>query len=288
VPVDLYATAHWARSTRMLASIAGILGRRDDAARYGALAEAIVRAFRAAYVADAGAVAGETQAGYALALGFDLLPEAQRPAAADRLAAALDAYGGRLSTGFMTTPHLLLALSRHGHAERAYGLALSREIPSWGYMLKQGATTIWERWDGYVEGRGFQDARMNSLCHYAIGSLSEWVFRVVGGLEPLAAHPGWKRFEVRPVVGGGLTWARAEHECIRGLVRSSWELEGERVRLRVTVPSTSTAVVHVPGGDVVEVGPGDHELEGHLAAPHLNDGPRRRQACALWRDRTSR
>jgi alpha-L-rhamnosidase len=254
VPFDVYATAFFARSTALLARMAEVLGQRAEAERYANLAAGIRRAFVGAFVSTDGTVAGDTQAGYALALELGLVPPDLAEAAATRMVAAVERYGAHLSTGFMTTVPLMLQLARFGYLEQAYGLLLQTSIPSWGYMIEHGATTIWERWDGYVEGRGFQDARMNSLCHYSIGAVGEWVWRIVAGLEPHESHPGWQRFTVQPRPGGGLTWARASHESIRGTIRSEWELGDGTLSMRVSVPPGARAIVRVPSAGAVREG----------------------------------
>lgn len=246
VPKDLFATAFFAFSTETLARMARVLGRAEDAERYGSLAAAIRRAFQEAFVGEEGTLRGDTQAGYALALHFDLLPDALREAAVKHLLAAVRRYDGHPSTGIQTTARLLLALSRAGHEETAYELITRRDIPSWLYMVDNGATTIWERWDGYVEGRGYQDAGMNSFNHYAFGAVGEWMFREIVGLSPDESRPGYRRFVVRPRPGGGLTWAEGVYDSIRGRIAVSWSLRGEELSLEVTVPANTTAVIHVP------------------------------------------
>jgi alpha-L-rhamnosidase len=148
-------------------------------------------------------------------------------------------------------------LVRWGYAEEAYRLALRRAMPSWGYMIEHGATTIWERWDGWVEGRGFQDPSMNSLNHYAIGAVGEWVWRTVGGINPCEEEPGCRRVEIRPVPGGGLTEARAEWRSIRGPVRMAWRIDGGAFNLDITIPPNMRATVMIPapaGSTVTESG----------------------------------
>ena len=145
-----------------------MLGKKDEAKRYGDLFEQIKAAFNRAFVDADGRIIGDTQAGYALALYFDLLPATRRPAAVQRMVAGIDAYKGHMSTGFHSTYRMMMELTRAGRTDLAYTLALERTFPSWGYSIDNGATTIWERWDGYVKGRGFQDKGMNSFNHYAI------------------------------------------------------------------------------------------------------------------------
>jgi alpha-L-rhamnosidase len=249
MPKEVFATAFFQRSTSLVASMAAAIGRGEEAARYGKLADDIRLAFIKAYVKEDGEVLGNTQAGYAMALGFNLLPEDKRAPAVRKMVQRIEDYKGHISTGFHSTVHLMSELTRHGQTEVAYKLINNRTIPSWGYTIAQGATTIWERWDGYVEGRGFQDPGMNSFCHYAIGSVGEWMYRAILGINPDERSPGYKRFTLRPRPGGGLQWAKGSYDSIRGKISSEWKIEGAALSLQITVPANTTAVLHVPARD---------------------------------------
>ncbi len=253
IPNEVFATAQFAHSTDLVARMAEVLGKREDATALRALADRIRDAFLRAYVAPDGRIAGDTQAGYALALHYGLLPPELRAPAAAHLIEGLERYGGHLSTGIHATLPALMELTEAGRADLAYGLVNARTRPSWGYMIDNGATTIWERWDGYVAGRGFQNPGMNSLNHWALGSVGEWLYRVVLGLSPSEEGPGWERFEVAPQPGGGLTWARGSYRSIRGTISVSWRIEGDRFLLDLTVPVGSRARVWIPTADPTSV-----------------------------------
>ena len=259
VPHEIFATAYYAYSTELVARMARVLGKRAEEKEYAALARKIRGVFNKAFVARDGKIKGDTQAGYALALDFDLLPPAQRTRAARHMVAALRRRNGALSTGFHSTVSMMKQLTKHGFHREAYALLLRTDMPSWGYMLEHGGTTIWERWDGWVEGRGFQDPGMNSFCHYAIGAVGEWIWRTVAGLSPDEDAPGWRHFFVRPVPGGDLTWARARYESIRGPIEVSWKIEGGRFEIETTVPVHATATLTLPGSTKsVKLKPGKH------------------------------
>lgn len=253
VDKELFATAFFAYSTGLVAEMCAVLDRGEDARHYADLANRIGAVFRSHFVENGGVVKGNTQAGYALALHFDLLPEAVRPEAARHMAEAIGAYDGRTSTGFQSTYRMMLELNRWGYTDLAYKLVESTRFPSWGYSIEQGATTIWERWDGYVEGRGFQDPGMNSFNHYAIGAVVEWIYRNVAGINLDTAQPGFKHVVIRPQPGGSLTWARATYDSIRGPIRSAWKLQPEGFRLEVEIPPNTTAAVYVPAEDPAAV-----------------------------------
>jgi alpha-L-rhamnosidase len=257
VPKEVFATAMFAHSTDLVARMARVLGKDPDAKEYGDLFAQIKVAFNKAYVDGEGRIMGDTQAGYALALYLDLLPEAVRPAAFRRMVAGIDAYKGHMSTGFHSTYRMMMELTRAGRTDLAYTLALERTFPSWGYSIDNGATTIWERWDGYVKGRGFQDKGMNSFNHYAIGAVGEWMYRVVLGINADPAQPGWKRVVIRPRPGGGLTWAKGSYHSIRGKIEVAWrQPSGDAFSLDVTIPPGVTAAVYVPARDAARVSEG--------------------------------
>nr|MDO8114910.1 family 78 glycoside hydrolase catalytic domain [Candidatus Sigynarchaeota archaeon] len=223
MPKIAFATAFYAQSVGMLAKIAHVLGKDDDAKIYGDLAASVRAAFNTTYVKKDGKIEGDTQAGYAVALGFDLLPEDKQAAAVDHLLAAIKQYKGRLSTGFISTIQMMMELSKRGQNEQAYKFAESKQFPSWGYTIENGATTIWERWDGFVAGRGFQDKGMNSFNHYSIGAVGEWLYRVVLGINFDEHEPGMKRVVLAPRPGGSLTWGKGSYDSIRGKIVSSWK-----------------------------------------------------------------
>ncbi len=253
IPKPIFATAFWAHSTDLLSRMATVLGKKEEAAKYSALFGRIKTAFNKEFVKADGRIEGDTQASYALALHFNLLPAEQRPAAVRHLLAGIQKYHGHLSTGIHATSRLMMELTREGQSETAYHLATLKEFPSWGFMIQNGATTIWERWDGYIKGRGFQNPGMNSLNHWAFGAVGEWMWRTIVGLNPDEAAPGWAHFEVRPVVGGGLSSASGSYESIRGPIRVGWEVAGGTVTLRVSVPPNSRATVYVPTSDAGSV-----------------------------------
>jgi alpha-L-rhamnosidase len=254
---ELIGTAHFANDARLLARIARVLGRDDDAARYDALFARIKAAFVESYVQADRRIEGETQTAYLLALAFDLLPDGLREAASRHLLVDLEARGWSLTTGFLGLPLLLPILTELGAVEGAYRLLLKEDHPSWGYMIRHGATTVWERWDGWTEERGFQTPTMNSFNHYAFGAVGDWLFRVVGGIDTDPDHPGFARVVVRPRPGGGLTHARATYRSIRGEIVSDWRIEGEELVLAVELPANTRGTVILPTADPSSVREGD-------------------------------
>jgi alpha-L-rhamnosidase len=245
---DVLSTAYFAHSTRIVADAADVLGRAE-AGEYRALHDKIRSAFIDAYVGEDGTVEGGTQTAYLLALGFDLLPEGLIPAAVDHLAADIEKRGNRLTTGFVGVSLLCPVLTEHGREDLAYALLHQEEFPSWGYSIRHGATTIWERWDGWTEHSGFQSAAMNSFNHYSLGSVGDWLFGRVAGIDQAPGSVAYKELLLRPTPGGKLTWARAEQETARGRVCCGWDLDGDQLTVVVAVPPGSTAVLEIPTPD---------------------------------------
>jgi len=257
VPNEVYGTAFFAHSTALLAQMAKVLGKFEEAEHYFQLADKIRQVFNDRFVAENGVIKGDTQAGYAIALNFDLLPEKLRLLAAEHLVKAFERYDGRISTGFQSTFRMMLELSRWGHNDLAYQLIESTRFPSWGYSIEQGATTIWERWDAYVASRGVNTSAMNSFNHYSIGAVGEWMYKDILGINPDEGNPGYKHIIIRPRPGGTITWARGHYDSIHGRIETSWQINVDRLNLEITIPANTTATVFIPAAgnkDVTESG----------------------------------
>ncbi len=272
-PKDLIGAAYFARSTQIVADALHVLGREEESQQYRRLFEDIRQAFIARYVDAAGHVQGETQCGYVLALRFHLLPEEMRPAAMSYLVADIEARGWRLSTGFVGVGLLLPTLEEVGRTDVAWRLLMQDAFPSWLFSVRHGATTIWERWNGWTPETGVHpDASMNSFNHYSLGSCGQWLFEGVGGIRPDPEHPGFKHFFIRPAMApppdqfeNPVVWARTTYQSIRGEVSTHWMVDGARLTLRITIPANTTATVYVPvlpGREVLESGRPLQEIEG--------------------------
>jgi alpha-L-rhamnosidase len=247
---DLIATAFFAYSTTLLAKIARVLDREEDAQAYDRVAAAIRQAFCNEFVTRNGRIGTNTQTAYVLPLMFDLLPEEQRPEAARRLVANIRDRDNHLSTGFLGTPYLCHVLTRFGYLDVAYDLLRQETCPSWLYPITRGATTIWERWDGIKPDGSFQNAKMNSFNHYAYGAIGHWLYSVVAGIEIDEQKPGYKHVLIHPRPGGELTYAEAWVETGYGRLSSRWQLADDTFTLRLTIPANTTATVTLPASDV--------------------------------------
>ena len=205
-----------------------------------------------------------------MALAIDLVPEQQRQQWARRLVESIESNGGALTTGIHGTRFLLPALADTGNLSTAYELLMRTNYPSWQHSIAHGATTVWERWDGYVDGSGFQTPAMNSMNHPALGSVAEWLHAYVAGLRP-----GSRAVQIRPYPGGGLTHAATATQLSGQRCAVEWNVRMDRLELRCTIPAGVGADVHVPtvepeasvgdagqpvghraGWDRYEVGPG--------------------------------
>lgn len=260
----MFATLFYYRSTMLVARMAKVLGKEDDAKTYLDLARNIQSTFIQKYKRPGEKLKGDNQAAYAMCLGFGILPEEMQDDAVKHLVKAIHKYDDRISTGFVSTIQMMLELSKRGQNEVAYKLVESKRFPSWLYSIEQGATTIWERWDGFVKGRGFQSKGMNSFCHYTFGSVVEWMNRVILGINFDENHPGMKHVIITPKPGGSLTWAKGHYDSIRGKIRVEWTKKKEETKYTVEIPPNTTGTV------ILSLSPGGSTFLGKKA---LTDGP---------------
>jgi len=238
-------TAYFAEDARMMGEVAEALGDTAAAGRYRALSADIRRAFTSAYVAADGTVLGNSQTGYAMALGMGLVTDPALVAkVGEKFVAKLALTDHHLRTGFIGTPLLLPALSAIGRDDLAYKMLLHKDYPSWGYEVVNGATTMWERWNSIMPDGSFGPVDMNSFNHYAYGAVGDWMFQHVGGLA--AIEPGYQRSRIAPAIGGGLTTGSGRLETVYGLLSSTWTTTDGDLELKVTVPVNTMAEVHVP------------------------------------------
>jgi alpha-L-rhamnosidase len=245
-PLTLIGTAYHVRTVDLLAKIAETLEAPKDAESYRGRANQLRAAFQRQFVGEDAKLDGHTQTAYLLALGFDLLPERLRPAALSHLVACLADHDNHISTGFVGTHLLCPVLTRFGRVDLAYRLLMTRTFPGWLYSVLQGATTMWERWDGYTQDGGFGPASMNSFNHYAYGAIGQWLYETVLGIAPTESHPGFKRFHARPIPGGGLTHASGHVDTMHGRIEAGWHIEDSVFRYELTVPPNTSAELTMP------------------------------------------
>ncbi|MEI6071649.1 MAG: glycoside hydrolase family 78 protein [Verrucomicrobiae bacterium] len=249
---EVIGTAYCAFDFRLMSEMAAVIGEKEDAAAFQEQAGKYAEAFAKAYIDAEGRIKESSQTGYALAFTMDLVPEALRAKMTERFADDIKRCDWHLDTGFIGTPRLLPGLHLAGRDDLAYRLLLAETSPSWLAMVKSGQTTMTEAWWGG-----------SSLNHYAFGSVGEYLFGMVGGIQTDA--PGYKRIRIQPVIQEGLTWAKTSYISINGKIATEWKADEGKLQLNVTIPPNTTATVYVPAGEnalVTEGGQPADKAEG--------------------------
>jgi alpha-L-rhamnosidase len=267
-PIEYIDLCYHAQTARLMAQMAEAIGRRDEANKYRERFGELKAEFERRYLGPEGHLKVSTQTAHVLALDFDLLPDRLVQGAADRLAERIAKNGHRMATGFLGTKPLLPVLSTHGHHDLAVRLFQSRDFPSWGYEVVNGATTIWERWDSYTKEDGFgrHNAAMNSFSHYAFGAVCEWMFRFLAGID--TDGPGFRRIRIRPgppAPGSNpdrnpIDWVKATYRSRRGPIAVAWKRGEGRFELQTTIPPNTRATVHLPAEEGGSIREGDKTL----------------------------
>jgi alpha-L-rhamnosidase len=228
---DFIASVFYYNSAKIVGDVSKILGK--DSSKYDTLADKILNKIRKTFKEY------KTQTECALALYFDIAED--KEGVAKKLNDMIKANGGKLQTGFVGTPFLLHALSKNGYTETAYDLLLNEEFPSWLYSVKQGATTIWEHWDGKNEKGEFWSKNMNSFNHYAYGSVADWVYEEACGIKP--SKPGFEEAIIEPKPTDKLEYLSASIETKHGKIFSKWYHDGEKIKYEIETPVKATIVI---------------------------------------------
>ncbi|WP_176084976.1 alpha-L-rhamnosidase [Martelella sp. HB161492] len=242
----LVASAYWIHLADLMAGIADAIGR--DALRWQALGTTLRAAFLEAYWVAPGRLSSDTQTAYLLALAFDVLPPRLKRFAAARLEQLFAAADWHLQTGFLGVRHVCPVVADFISEERAVDLLLKDSYPSWGFSIRHGATTIWERWDGWTPENGFQSPAMNSFNHYAYGAVGEWIWARLAGIDWLETAPGYRGVLMRPVFDRRIGHVEAVYAARTGAVKSAWKLSGDAGEWHVTLPPGVFAQVELPAG----------------------------------------
>lgn len=274
-PLTFMSTGYLYYSARLLSQIAGVLGKTAEQSKYARLAAQTADAFNRKFWNEAaGGYANNNQAANSFALFLGVVPENRRARVLANLVKDVEAHDGHLTTGNLCTKYLLEVLTEHGYADLAYRIATQETYPSWGFMLANGATTLWERWEHLTGGS------MNSHNHPMMGSVSSWFTKYLGGIRVDLQEPAFKRIVIRPYMVKGLDWVRSEYKSMYGPIRSEWRRDGAKVTLRVTVPPNTQATVHLPvgagpileGGRPVEKAPGVSRIHREAGSAVLEIG----------------
>jgi len=251
-PIEYVDAAYFAHSADLMARMAAAQGKTAEAAEYQLLFSRVRERFRTDYLRPDGTLSVATQTAHALALSFDLAPLAARQKLADELARRIRANGNRMATGFLGTRPLLPVLTATGHHDLAARLFESRQFPSWGYEVANGATSIWERWNSFTKESGFGNAGMNSFSHYSFGAVSEWMFQSLAGIDTDGA--GYRKITLRPgppAAGSNpdqtpIDWVKASYTSQHGRIATEWKQTATRFELNATVPVNTTATLYLP------------------------------------------
>lgn len=247
----------WYRSATILQRTADLLGDKTDRKAYDLLCENIKKAFEKQYKDKI----PQTQTAHVLGIYTGLLPGSD----AGKLAELVKANHNHLATGFLGTPHLLEVLSANGYTDLAYQVLLQEDVPSWLYMVDQGATTLWEKWDAIRSDGAIQPASLN---HYSFGSVGQWLYENIAGIRPLS--PGYQKILIAPKPGAGLTWAKGSLKTAYGAIVSDWKISGGKYVFDIQIPEYSTATIRLPGQPEREVGSGIYHF---IIDTAMTDGP---------------
>ncbi|MHA1870383.1 MAG: family 78 glycoside hydrolase catalytic domain [Promethearchaeota archaeon] len=257
-PKDVFATLFFGRMVENLSKMAYLLDNQTDSQYYNNLAEKIKEAFRENFMDDDLKIKGDTQTGYALALDFGFIPEKSVNKVREHLLRRLKDYDYRLSTGFLGTLSLMDQMVEMGREDLAYKLLLYEDMPSWFYMINNGATTIWERWDSFVPKRGMQSASMTSFDHYAFGSIAEWIYKNLLGLrweshnnDSLKIGAGFRKVIIKPVFSEAFTFVKGTFKSISGDFSIEWRANKEsttglKYKLNCKIPINTQATIILP------------------------------------------
>ncbi|MEA4917782.1 alpha-L-rhamnosidase [Proteiniphilum sp.] len=254
-PGQFISTGYLYYCANLLSDMAKVIGREAEVVRYKALAEEIYLAINREYWNEqTGGYASNNQACNSFALYLGLPDETKVPRVIKNLVEDVKKHDYHLTTGNLCTKYLLEALTEHGHPDVAYKIATQTTYPSWGFMLANGATTLWERWE-YLTG----DA-MNSHNHPMMGSVGSWFYKYILGIIPDFNHPGFEQFSIKPYIMGDLQSAEGELNTVKGKIKSAWRRQGNNLTMEIGIPENTTAIVHVPAKSVRGITEGDRKI----------------------------
>jgi alpha-L-rhamnosidase len=256
-PEDFIASAFYCYSARLVAKAAAALGNIEQADVYGRLSAEVKAAIQKEYFTVTGRLAIPTQTGYVMALFMDLIPDAHLERVKKDFIERLNKDNMHLRTGFVGTPYLCRVLSNIGANDLAYKLLLNEGYPSWLYAVNLGATTIWERWNSLNPDGSISSTSMNSLNHYAYGSIVEWMYRDMCGLNPSSGEDGivgFRHARIAPKPDKSLQWAKARYRSAAGIYESGWHIdEAGQLTIEIVIPFNASSRVVLPDAQTSEI-----------------------------------
>lgn len=242
----LIAVAYYAWDAQMMAEMAAILGKTEDVTKYNAIYTQEKEYFQQLFVNPDGSMKRTEQTACLMALKMDLLPnEASRQKAKQALLDNIKRNGDKLQTGFIGTATIMQTLSDIGASDVAYQILLQRNEPSWLYSVDQGATTVWERWDGYTKERGFEPSK-SSFNHYSYGAVAEWMYGYMAGIMYDFDNPGFKHVILQPTPDQSIKSVDCSYDSEYGTIVSNWKYEGSKYIYDATVPANTSATIYLP------------------------------------------
>lgn len=259
-PEDVTNTALCAYVTELMANMARVIGEEEDAAYFASVCAEYKNAWQTAFVKENGSVECWTQTAYTLGLQFGLFDDKQEMAA-EHLVTCVDYIDSHLNTGYIGTQFILPTLVDNGKTEKAYELLEQTTYPSWIYQVQHGATTVYERWNSYQEQEDGTYLLQGSLNHCGLGSVNEFLFRYVLGIEADAQNPGFKHIILQPAIGGSLSFAKGSYESVYGTIVSEWEKTESGVTYHAVIPANTTATLLLPNGECMELESGEHIIQ---------------------------
>ena len=256
----MIANAYYLYVTDLVRKTAAVLNKNEEAEKYEKLYNKTLEAFQKEYYTETGRIVSETQTGAILSLYFDLARKKDRERILNTLLTNISNHKNHLATGFVGTPYICHVLSENGAHEMAATLFMKEDYPSWLYAVNMGATTIWERWNSIRPDGTFDESGMNSLNHYAYGSVGDWMYRKIAGLSQL--EPGYKKFQIKPMFVKGIEEWGAKFESVYGKIVSETSCKNGKIHMHVEVPANTTAVIILPEkNETLEVGSGVYDYE---------------------------
>ena len=248
------ASAFYYYSAKILSKAAKVLKKDEIAKEYADLAEEVKIAIQDEFLTKNGRLALKNQTAYIVALYMNLIPDKDRERVAKDLITRLEKDRGYLKTGFVGTPYFCNVLSKNGYNEYAYNLLLNKDFPSWLYPVTMGATTIWERWNSVLPDGTVNPTDMNSLNHYAYGSVVEWMYRYMAGLNPVKDCPGFRYVKLTPMPDYRFKYMNASYNSPVGLYESCWSIEENGgLKFKFKIPFNASATLVLPDANLEEV-----------------------------------
>lgn len=266
----LISSGYYYYSSSIVAKAAKVLGKEEDEAYYSTLAKTVHDAFIKEYFTPTGRLSVDTMTAYVVVLYMGLTPDYAYEKVCNGLLNKLKKNRYHLETGFVGTPYLCRVLSEHGMNDLAYHLLLEKGFPGWLYEVLMGATTVWERWNSVEPDGKISGTEMNSLNHYAYGSIVEWMYRNMAGINPEEDAAGFKHFVIAPKPNYQIPWVKASVRTAAGVIKSAWKIEEKELTISVTVPFDTTASLILPDAKEADIAELTANMETVISTRQVN------------------